>query len=76
MDAIAKLSHFIPPERVAVNAVDCAIAEILDPALIQATLMAKVGKLCELRNDRCRRTHAGQENEVAAAGTRLAKFPT
>jgi hypothetical protein len=45
MDAIAKLSHFIPLSVSQPNAVDCAIAEILDPALIQATLMAKVGKL-------------------------------
>src|SRR5438034_38630 len=45
IDAIAKLSHFIPLSVSEPNAVDCAIAEILDPALIRATSMAKVGKL-------------------------------
>jgi len=45
IDAIAKLSRFIPLSASEPNAVDCAIAEILDPALIQAMLMARVGKL-------------------------------
>lgn len=44
-DAIAKLSRFIPLNAVGPNTVDCAIAEILDPASIRATLMARVGKL-------------------------------
>jgi hypothetical protein len=44
-DAIAKLSRFIPLNVSQPNTVDCAIAEILDPALIRTTLMAKVGKL-------------------------------
>ncbi|MDB5863878.1 MAG: hypothetical protein JWO70_1684 [Betaproteobacteria bacterium] len=44
-DAIARLFRFIPLSVSEPNRVDCAIAEILEPGLTGASVMAKVGKL-------------------------------
>lgn len=44
-NAIARLTRFIALSATAANKVDCAIAEITDPAQVKATVMPKVGKL-------------------------------
>jgi hypothetical protein len=44
-DAIARLSRFTSLTASGPNRVDCAIAEILDPAFIGVRVMSKIGKL-------------------------------
>ena len=44
-DQIAKLTRFVPVKAGGGNTVDCAIAEVLDPKLVRATFLPKVGKL-------------------------------
>jgi hypothetical protein len=44
-NAIATMTRFITLSSAAANKVDCAIAEITDPAKVSATVMPKVGKL-------------------------------
>jgi hypothetical protein len=44
-DQIARLTRFIPITPGAPNTVDCAIAEALQPGLVRATLLPRVGRL-------------------------------
>lgn len=44
-DGIAQLTQFVPLDVAAPNRVDCAIAEVTDAKLVQARVLAKVGKL-------------------------------
>jgi hypothetical protein len=44
-DGVARLSRFITLSTAGPNRTDCALAEILDPALVGPRVMAKVGKL-------------------------------
>lgn len=44
-DRIAKLARFIPLKAGGPNAVDCALAEILNKKTVSATFLPKVGKL-------------------------------
>jgi hypothetical protein len=44
-DQIARLTRFVQLRADQPNQVDCAIAEVLDPKLVRATFLARVGRL-------------------------------
>jgi hypothetical protein len=45
VDQVARLTRFIPIDAGQLNTVDCAIAEVLDPGFVDATVLPKVGRL-------------------------------